>query len=109
MTIAAELRSNRRLEEPTIKATVQRPDGTEAPLVLLPDPAKEHRYTAEFEADEPGSYTLIASAEQAERTLAATQTAINVAPAVAESEDVGVNRPLLERLAQHRRQGDRPQ
>ena len=78
-------------------ANVKLPDGRELPLTLLPDPARQGAFRAEFAASQPGNYQIRGEL-RSQRSATQTLVAVDVEPAATEAP-MPDNSPLLRRIA----------
>ncbi len=81
------------------EAHISGPDGTSATLPLSPDPSLPGRFQAEWNADRPGSYSVLVTAKEADTDLGSDAIAFQRVDGVAESFHREQNRRLLERLS----------
>ena len=82
-----------------VEARVVGPDGSARTVDLHPDPLVRGVYTAEFDADRPGSYMAEVSAKRGTQELGRNILTIRRENGVAESFHLEQNRDLLEKLA----------
>jgi hypothetical protein len=94
-----DLQSRDANTRPTLQATVTLPDGRELPLQPLPDATLDTRFHCQFEASQPGAYTVSVAAKLAGRTLADRRSVVEVSSAQGEDPRALPNLSALQRLA----------
>jgi uncharacterized membrane protein len=82
-----------------VQAHISGPGGTNATLDLAPDPGTPGVFQAEWNADRPGSYSVLVAAKRAGTDLGGDALTFERMDGVAENFHLEQNRDLLERLS----------
>ncbi|HWD97759.1 MAG TPA: glutamine amidotransferase, partial [Bryobacteraceae bacterium] len=83
----------------TVRAHIARPDGNFDNVELRPDPLEAGIYTAEYSADQPGSYVAEFTAHQDKTDFGSDTLNFRRQDGVAENFGAAQNRDLLEKLS----------
>lgn len=81
------------------QAHISGPGGTSATLDLAPDPNTPGVFQAEWNAERPGSYSVLVTAKRADKDLGSDSLTFERMDGVAENFHLEQNRDLLERLS----------
>ena len=84
----------------TVEAHIAGPEGTAGSISLAPAPLEEGVYTADWNADRPGSYMAEIVARQGQQEIGSDILVFRRENGVAENFHVTQNRELLEKLAE---------
>lgn len=88
------------LDNPDVVITVERPEQDPITLTATPDPDRPGMFTARYFGDTPGEYVATAEVRAKDGELVGTpKTGWTRQIAGREFDAIGVNRPLLERIA----------
>jgi uncharacterized membrane protein len=99
--ISAEVRDKDFAPAPDalVQAHISGPGGAGATLDLAPDPNTPGAFQAEWEAEQPGSYSVMVTAKRADADLGGDTLTFERMDGVAENFHLEQNRDLLERLS----------
>jgi uncharacterized membrane protein len=87
------------LPDALAQAHVAGPGGTQATLDLVPDPTTPGLFQADWDADRPGSYSVLVTAKRAGADLGSDALSFQRVDGVAENFHLEQNRDLLKRLS----------
>lgn len=99
IALRATLTRGQMAANPKLEATVTLPDEQSAPVAFIADPSEPGLFVADFQATQPGTYRIEASAVTEKQTIGQVTTTLDVSPAPGESSHIGINAEKLARLA----------